>query len=337
MEAKGEEIPIGSPMALIVEDEAAYQAFLKLDPSTYANLLGSSADNAETSKKSAENTSSSVADSESSLATGEKPRLSPAARHMAESQSLDISKLRGTSKKGLISKRDLVMGLKDGTVTIQHASRQKDDIASASEQSIQPKEKKQPPSQPSSVAQKIDYAVDSAPINSRYVDIPNSNMRKVIAKRLSESKATVPHFYTTVECEIDELLTLRKALKKDFDVNISVNDLVIKSAAMALRDVPEANAKWNAKTQSVTPSDGVDVSVAVATPNGLITPIVKGASRRGLSDINSTVKDLAGRARLGKLSPEEYQGGSFSISNLGNYFSFLLLSLCLSSILLLIL
>ncbi len=156
------------------------------------------------------------------------------------------------------------------------------------------------------------------PVNDKYVDIPASNMRKIIGKRLTESKATVPHFYTTIECEIDELMSLRKMFKKDFDVTVSVNDLVIKSAALALRDVPEVNAKYNVKTNSIIPGNGVvDISVAVATPNGLITPILTAADKRGLVDISSTVKDLATRARDGKLKPEEFQGGSFSISNLG--------------------
>lgn len=104
------------------------------------------------------------------------------------------------------------------------------------------------------------------------------------------------------------------------DVNVSVNDLVIKSAALALRDVPEVNYKWDKASGSAKPSaGGVDISVAVATPNGLITPIVTNADNRGLSNISATVRDLATRARDGKLKPEEYQGGSFSISNLGMF------------------
>ncbi|RYY84704.1 hypothetical protein EON63_08655, partial [archaeon] len=148
---------------------------------------------------------------------------------------------------------------------------------------------------------------------------PNSNMRKVIAKRLTESKARVPHFYVSVDCLLDDVLTLRNTLKTQFQVNVSVNDVVIKAAALALRDMPEVNAKFNVASGAVEGSAGVDISVAVATPNGLITPILTQADKRSLVDINSTVKELAGRARLGKLKPEEFQGGSFSISNLGMY------------------
>jgi pyruvate dehydrogenase E2 component (dihydrolipoamide acetyltransferase) len=152
-----------------------------------------------------------------------------------------------------------------------------------------------------------------------YTDIPNNNIRKVIAKRLTESKVTVPHAYTTMECNIDAILDLRKVLKKEFDLNISVNDLVIRAAALALRDVPEANARWDAKAGAARTNAQVDISVAVATPTGLITPIVFGADRRGVRDINSAVKDLATRAKEGKLKPEEFQGGTFTISNLGMF------------------
>jgi len=157
------------------------------------------------------------------------------------------------------------------------------------------------------------------PANSRYVDVPNSNMRKIIAKRLSESKSTVPHFYMEMDANLDSIMRLRQQLKKDFDVAVSVNDLVIKAAALALRDVPEANMRWDSKANTVASNGGIDISVAVATPTGLITPILTNAAGRGLVDINRTVKDLATRAKEGKLKPEEFQGGSFSISNLGMF------------------
>jgi pyruvate dehydrogenase E2 component (dihydrolipoamide acetyltransferase) len=155
--------------------------------------------------------------------------------------------------------------------------------------------------------------------SSGYTDIPNNNIRKVIAKRLTESKVTVPHAYTTMECNIDAIVDLRKVLKKEFDLNISVNDLVIRAAALALRDVPEANARWDPQAGAARANPQVDISVAVATPTGLITPIVFGADRRGVRDINNAVKDLATRAKEGKLKPEEFQGGTFTISNLGMF------------------
>ena len=154
----------------------------------------------------------------------------------------------------------------------------------------------------------------------------NSGMRKTIARRLSEAKQTIPHFYLNVECEIDKMLDVRAQLNNAADVDkktkkpiykISVNDLVIKAAALALRDKPEANASWY--DDAIVQYSNVDVSVAVATEGGLITPIIKNADQKTLAQISNEMKDLAARARDGKLQPEEYQGGGFSISNLGMF------------------
>jgi len=154
---------------------------------------------------------------------------------------------------------------------------------------------------------------------SLYTDEPASSMRKVIARRLTESKSTVPHFYTSIEIPLDNILNMRKVLKKDFDTKVSVNDFIIKASAMALRDVPELNSTFETKTQSQRTFSSVDISVAVATPTGLITPIVPSTHELTLTDISAKVRDLATRARDNKLAPEEYQGGTFCISNLGMF------------------
>mmetsp|Transcript_31944 Transcript_31944/g.67167 ORF Transcript_31944/g.67167 Transcript_31944/m.67167 type:complete len:314 (+) Transcript_31944:67-1008(+) len=154
---------------------------------------------------------------------------------------------------------------------------------------------------------------------SLYSDTPASKMRKVISRRLTESKSTVPHFYTSIEIPLDNILSLRKVLVKDFDTKVSVNDFIIKASAMALRDVPELNSTYDSKTQSQRTFESVDISIAVATPTGLITPIVPSTQALTLTEISSKVKDLAGRARDNKLTPEEYQGGTFCISNLGMF------------------
>jgi pyruvate dehydrogenase E2 component (dihydrolipoamide acetyltransferase) len=165
----------------------------------------------------------------------------------------------------------------------------------------------------------IEIGVKVAPVNNHYNDIPLTTMRKVIAKRLTESKQTVPHSYSEMTVDIDSVLKLRKQLAKEFNINVSVNDAVIKAAALALRDVPEANARYDDVRQAVVRNPSVNISVAVATPTGLITPIVTESDSRGLVNINATVKDLATRAKAGKLKPHEFQGGSFSISNLGMF------------------
>jgi pyruvate dehydrogenase E2 component (dihydrolipoamide acetyltransferase) len=157
--------------------------------------------------------------------------------------------------------------------------------------------------------------------------IPNNNMRKIVAKRLTESKQTVPHFYLTVECELNRLSDVRKEINFDAEANagkdkkpaykLSVNDFVIKAAAMALKKTPAANASWS--DEAILQFNNVDISVAVAIEGGLITPIVKNADQKTVVQISNEMKDLAGRARANKLTPEEFQGGSFSISNLGMY------------------
>jgi len=152
-----------------------------------------------------------------------------------------------------------------------------------------------------------------------YEDIPNNNMRKVVAKRLTASKQEVPVVYTSIEVELDNVLKLRKKLVDDHDIKVSVNDIVVRCSSLALRDVPEVNGTYDPKSDSVTLQDSVDISIAVAIPNGLITPIVPNTDQLGLSEISEKIRDLAGRARDGKLSPEEYQGGTFCISNLGMF------------------
>jgi len=144
-------------------------------------------------------------------------------------------------------------------------------------------------------------------------------MRKIIAQRLTESKSTVPHFYTSVEIELDEVLAMRKELMAKHEVKVSVNDVILKASALALRDVPEVNSTQSADGKSMSVPKSIDISVAVATPTGLITPIIPHTDKLGLSEISTQIKDLALRARDGKLSPEEYQGGTFCISNLGMF------------------
>ncbi|GMH71499.1 hypothetical protein TrRE_jg10584 [Triparma retinervis] len=218
---------------------------------------------------------------------------------MSQSTGVDATVLYpGTGLKGRVTKGDVIMALKEGKVLPPlSASSPPAPVTSAA-----------PPAQaapsPAAAAATTNYITT----NSTYTDVPNSSMRKIIAKRLTQSKAEVPHFYTTTEVPLDSGLALRKSLAGDHGVKVSVNDLVIKASALALRDFPQVNL-----------SPTVDISVAVATPSGLITPIVPMTDTLGLSQISSKVRDLATRARDGKLKPEEYQGGSFTISNLGMF------------------
>lgn len=150
-----------------------------------------------------------------------------------------------------------------------------------------------------------------------YDTVPLTAMRKTIAKRLTEAKQTVPHFYLTIDCRIDELLKARKAVNEAQGLKLSVNDFIIKASALALKKVPAANASFT--PEAILMHHHADIGVAVAIEGGLITPIVRHAETKGLGQISDEVKDMAARAKDKKLMPEEYQGGSFSISNLGMF------------------
>ena len=147
--------------------------------------------------------------------------------------------------------------------------------------------------------------------------VPHSGMRRAIARRLSESKQTVPHFYLTVDCRMDALLALRAQANQAGAIKLSVNDFIVRAAAQALRDVPEVNASW--QDDAIEYHAGADISVAVATEGGLVTPIVRDADDKSLSAIAAEIVELAGRAKVNRLKPEEFTGGSLTVSNLGMY------------------
>ncbi len=232
------------------------------------------------------------------VAAGDRVFASPLARRMAEQSGLDLGTLQGSGPHGRIVKRDIEATL-----------------AGAPKRAAAPAPVAQPSAQPAAAA----VTAERQPYEPEFDLMPLSGMRRTIARRLAESKRTVPHFYLTVDCEIDKLLALRKELNDHADggYKLSVNDLIIKICGVTLRKVPAANASWTDEGLKIYKS--VDISVAVAIDGGLITPIIRGADGKGLERISGHMKDLAERARAGKLQPEEYQGGTFSISNLGMY------------------
>jgi pyruvate dehydrogenase E2 component (dihydrolipoamide acetyltransferase) len=227
---------------------------------------------------------------------------SPLARRMAQQAGLDLAAIRGSGPQGRIVKSDIEAALSPGRVAPAPAP---------ARTGVAP--------QPAPAAPALSKErVAALAGNPRYTERPLSAMRRVIARRLTESKQSVPHFYLTSDCEIDALLKIRTELNAKSDAyRISVNDFVIRAAALALRQVPAANASWS--DDAILLWDTVDIAVAVALDDGLITPIVKMADRKGLATIANETKDLVARARAGKLKLEEFQGGTFSISNLGMY------------------
>lgn len=170
------------------------------------------------------------------------------------------------------------------------------------------------------VAPKVTPAVAVPTDTDEFIDMPLSNVRKVIASRLLESKTTIPHYYLSADIRVDELLALREelnSLAEKGSYKLSVNDFVIKASALAMKSTPEVNSSWQGTF--IRQYKNVDISVAVSTENGLITPIVFGANQKGLATISQNVKDLAAKARENKLTPQEFIGGTFTISNLGMF------------------
>jgi pyruvate dehydrogenase E2 component (dihydrolipoamide acetyltransferase) len=216
-------------------------------------------------------------------------KASPLARRLARAQGIDLSTIQGSGPSGRIVKSDIE----------KIASRSPASAAAASIAAPQP------------------ATVYGPPADVPHETIKLSNMRKVIARRLAESKATVPHFYLTVDIKLDALLKLRSEFNAALDAKVSVNDLLIKALGLALVQVGDANVQFAG--DQLYKFQRADVSVAVAIPGGLVTPVIKDAGNKRLVAVATEMKELAVRAREGKLAPHEYQGGTASLSNLGMY------------------
>ncbi|KAG2545074.1 dihydrolipoyllysine-residue acetyltransferase component 1 of pyruvate dehydrogenase complex, mitochondrial-like [Panicum virgatum] len=285
------DVQVGQPIAVTVEE-------LDDIKNIPADTSFGGEQKEEQSAESAPKTDAANASEQSSVVS----RISPAAKLLIKVHGLDVSSLRASGPRGTLLKGDVLAALKSGSISIP-AKEQKAPATPSS----QPTRNAQ--AQPATTSQKADT----------YEDIPNSQIRKVIAKRLLESKQTTPHLYLSKDVVLDPLLAFRSELKEQHGIKVSVNDIIIKAVAIALRNVPEANAYWNSEKEEAQKCDSVDISIAVATEKGLMTPIIRNADQKTISAISSEVKQLAEKARAGKLAPNEFQGGTFSISNLGMY------------------
>ena len=210
-------------------------------------------------------------------------KASPLARAMASEAGIDLKVLQGTGDNGRIVKRDIEAAIKSGV-------------------------RSTPPAAPTVAAPAREV---------QYGEVPVSQMRKTIARRLAESKFTAPHFYLTLEIDMSKAWKDRKEINENPDVRISFNDFVVKACAMALRSHPAVNSSWLGDTIRV--NQEINVGVAVAVPDGLLVPVIRNADLKGMAQINTEVKELAGRAREKKLGLEEMQGNTFTISNLGMF------------------
>ncbi|MEK7246112.1 MAG: pyruvate dehydrogenase complex dihydrolipoamide acetyltransferase, partial [Pseudomonadota bacterium] len=217
---------------------------------------------------------------------------SPLARRLAKEAGVDIARIAGSGPHGRIVRRD-VEAVALGKLPML-----------------------------AQVAVPAGAKAPTVDASMPFTEVPNTSFRKAVARRLAEAKREIPHFYLNVDCELDALLKLRadlnaRAPEGEGAYKLSVNDFIIRAVALGLRKVPAANATWT--DEAIRLYHNVDISVAVATPMGLITPVIRRADTKGLAEISREIKALAERARAGKLKPEEYSGGGFTISNLGMY------------------
>ncbi|CAJ1057426.1 pyruvate dehydrogenase protein X component%2C mitochondrial [Xyrichtys novacula] len=244
-------------------------------------------------------------------ATSGPLRLSPAARHILDTHGIEHNLATPTGPRGLITKEDVLNLLKTSpptkTATVTAASPPPSPVPTPAA----------PPPPPGSRPNIPPLSVPGKPgAPGTFTEIPATNVRRVIAQRLTQSKTTIPHAYASVDCDMAAVMHLRKDLAKE-QIKVSVNDFIIKAAAATLKEMPEVNVTWSGEGPRAL--DSVHISIAVATDKGLITPIIKDAANKGVQEIAANAKALAQKARDGKLLPEEYQGGSFSISNLGMF------------------
>ena len=227
--------------------------------------------------------------------------VSPLARRLAAQAQLDLRAITGTGPHGRIVQHDVAAALKRGPARAPAAPGAAPAVPGAA-----------PAGAMLSKAQVFALAG-----NTPYTEIPMTGMRRTVARRMVEAKTTVPHFYLTIDCDIDPLLRMRSELVEAGGAKLSVNDFVVKAAALALRKVPRANASWS--DEAILLWSEVNIAVAVALDDGLITPIVRNADTKRLPEISAEMRDLGARARSGKLKLAEFQGGTFSLSNLGMY------------------
>ncbi len=306
---EGIDIPVGAPVAWIYADDEAYAGGAAVAPAVAA--VAAPAQVASSGALAPVMSDSGIPATRSE---GTGVRSTPLARRLAREAGLDLSAVTGTGPHGRVVKADIDAAIAGGAKAAPAAKAPA--VAPAPAAGA-------PAAKPMSDDQVLKLFEEGS-----YELIPHDNMRKTIARRLVEAKSTIPHFYLTIDCELDALLALRSQINATAPMRktdkgevpaykLSVNDMIIKAMAMALKAVPDANVSWT--EGAMVRHKHADVGVAVSIPGGLITPIIRHADEKTLSVISNEMKDLANRARSRKLKPEEYQGGATAVSNLGMF------------------
>ncbi|MGB0906305.1 MAG: pyruvate dehydrogenase complex dihydrolipoamide acetyltransferase [Maricaulaceae bacterium] len=304
-----EGVKVNAPIAVLIEDGEDENAVVAVKP--VAQTAATPAATAPVTPQ-AQSTTSPEPLPVATTASGERIKASPLARRMAANAALDLASLTGTGPKGRIVKADIEATKASGAAKV-----------ATPQATVETTAQTAAPVTSTDVGMPLgggaDYLEKRGITPGTYSLEPLDGMRRTIAKRLSDSNMNVPDFPLTIDCEIDALLAMRKELNGQVPegVKISVNDMLIRASALALKHVPNANASYT--PDGIAYHNNADVAVAVAIDGGLITPIVRAADNKGLSSISVEMKDLASRAKNKKLKPQEYQGGTFSISNLGMF------------------
>ncbi|KAK3524326.1 hypothetical protein QTP70_028061 [Hemibagrus guttatus] len=290
------DVPLGTPLCIMVEKESDIPSFADYVETGVATSPPPAPAPVAAPTPSAP-AAPAVTPATAPAAAARKGRVfaSPLAKKLAAEKGIDLAQVTGSGPDGRVTKKDI--------------------------ENFVPTKAPPPPVAPATTPARAPAAPAVAPVpTGTFTDIPVSNIRRVIAQRLLQSKQTIPHYYLSVDINMDQVLGLRKELNAEVkadNIKLSVNDFIIKASALACLKVPEANSSW--MDTVIRQNHVVDVSVAVSTSNGLITPIVFNAHIKGLAAISKDITALAAKAREGKLQPHEFQGGTFTVSNLGMY------------------
>ena len=287
-----EGVKVNSPIAIILDDGE------QLETSETANLIVQEEPKTNNTKEAivqVEQISTNIAKTSS-----KRIFATPLAKRLAKEKGLDLENISGSGPNGRIVKNDIL------SLSVLSSNKVQENFTPIKAQPV--------------VNQGSNSSIETLYSDREFKEIPLNSMRKTVAARLTEAKQTVPHFYLRKEVKIDELLSVRLRMNEhllDKNKKLSINDFIIKACALALQSVPKANVVWaDNKILQLTPSD---IAVAVSVEGGLFTPIIRDAEKKGLSDLSNEMKELAARAKSKKLLPNEYQGGSFAISNLGMF------------------
>ncbi|GGG47859.1 acetyltransferase component of pyruvate dehydrogenase complex [Hymenobacter glacieicola] len=310
---EGEAIPVDGILAIIGEEGADVQALLGGQSGGSAPAAAA----AEAAPAAATSSAPAPAAEAAPAQSGGRIFASPLAKSIAKDKGIDLSTIKGSGENGRIVSRDLE-SVQPATATAPSASApaaapsQPAQAANTQSEYIQAALPEQPKAAPAPAATPAPAAAEGT-----YIDTPVSQMRKVIARRLSESLFTAPHFYLTMEILMDRAMEVRTQLNALSPVKLSFNDLVIKASAVALKQHPAVNSSWLG--DKIRQNKVVNIGVAVAVDEGLLVPVVRNADGKGLSTIATEVKELAGKAKSKKLQPSEWEGSTFTISNLGMF------------------